>query len=425
VIVQRPVIQVQGLGKRYRIGDREPYKTLRDAIARAATAPTRRRRETVAGVADENGNRSGSNHFWALRDVSLTIQEGEAVGLIGPNGAGKTTLLKLLSRITEPTEGSASIRGRVASLLEVGTGFHQELTGRENVYLNGAILGMRKAEIDRKFDEIVDFSEVREFIDTPVKRYSDGMRVRLGFAIAAHLEPEILLVDEVLAVGDVAFQRKCLGKMGDVTGEGRTILFVSHDMAAIQNLCSTAYALDHGRVFASGDVNDVISKYLESVSRPQATSIADRVDRRGTRKLQITGFSVSGSTNSPDTARCGALTKFIIAFEGTPPLRNVEINMLFYNQFGTCALTTGNDFVGRVFEEIPKRGTFVCRFDKFPLMPGIYHVRLACVVNGLVADDIKNAVTLQVVEGDYYGSGKLPPKGFGAVAVPHDWEVIE
>lgn len=421
--MDKVVIRIETLGKRYRIGEDVPYKTLRDAIARAGKAPIRALR---AGNKTESDAASGirpDGHVWALRNVSLNVKQGEAVGIIGPNGAGKTTLLKILSRITEPTEGWASIHGRVGSLLEVGTGFHQELTGRENIYLNGAILGMRKAEIDRQFDEIVDFSEVREFIDTPVKRFSDGMRVRLGFAIAAHLETEILLVDEVLAVGDASFQRKCLGKMGDVTGEGRTILFVSHDMAAIQALCTTAYALNHGEVFASGETNDVISRYLEGTSRPQMASIAERTDRRGNGKMRVVGFSITGAMDSQDVVRCGAPTTFRIDFQGTPPLRNVDIHLLFYNQFGTCVLLAGSSYTGRVFEELPERGTFTCRFEKFPLMRGIYNIRFACIVNGIIVDDIRNAATLQVVEGDYYGSGKLPPKGFGIFAVPHEWDL--
>lgn len=417
----RTAIEVQGLGKRYRIGQREPYKTLRDAITRAAVASVRKRDASVS--ATPNRDTTSGHHVWALRDVSLKVTEGEAVGLIGPNGAGKTTLLKILSRITEPTEGSASIRGRIGSLLEVGTGFHQELTGRENIYLNGAILGMRKVEIDRKFEEIVEFSEVREFIDTPVKRFSDGMRVRLAFAIAAHLEPEILLIDEVLAVGDAAFQRKCLGKMGEVTGEGRTILFVSHDMAAIQALCGSAHALDHGRILASGDTSDVISRYLESTSRPQTVSIANRTDRKGNGRMRVLGFSISGAMNSHDTVQCGAPTTFEIAYQGTSPLRNVDIHMLFYNQFGTCVLLAGSSYTGKVFESLPERGTFLCRFDRFPLIRGIYHLRFASIVNGIIVDDIRNAATLQVVEGDYYGSGKLPPKGYGIFAVPHEWDL--
>src|SRR3954454_20894455 len=243
-------IRVEGLGKRYRIAHREHYYTIRDQIVKAATAPFRmlaslgRRRDAAA---------EKDRFFWALKDVSFELHQGEVLGIIGRNGAGKSTLLKLLSRITEPTEGYADIYGRVGSLLEVGTGFHQELSGRENIYMSGALLGMSKAEIRSKFDEIVAFSEIEEFIDTPVKRYSSGMYTRLAFAVAAHLEPEILIVDEVLAVGDASFQKKCLGKMGEVAQHGRTVLFVSHNMAAVQSLCKKAVYLKAGKVIALGD----------------------------------------------------------------------------------------------------------------------------------------------------------------------------
>ena len=254
-------IRCEGLGKRYRIGPRERYYALRDTLAGAMYAPFR-------GLSRLVNPRSAGNHpqsnntIWALKDVSFEIKQGEVVGIIGRNGAGKSTLLKILSRITEPTEGTAEIHGRVGSLLEVGTGFHPELTGRENIYLNGAILGMRKAEIGRKFDEIVAFAEVEKFMDTPVKHYSSGMYMRLAFAVAAHLEPEILLVDEVLAVGDVAFQKKCLGKMENVAKEGRTVLFVSHNMAAVSQLCPTAILLENAKLKASGKVDVVVSQYL-------------------------------------------------------------------------------------------------------------------------------------------------------------------
>jgi lipopolysaccharide transport system ATP-binding protein len=259
-------IEVRGLGKRFYIGARQSarYRTFRDALTRAAAAPFRRARSLIGGHA--TGAAELHEEMWALRELSFEVQQGEVVGVIGRNGAGKTTLLKIISRITEPTEGSAVIYGRVGSLLEVGTGFHPELTGRENVFLNGAILGMRKAEIEAKFDEIVEFSEVDRFINTPVKHYSSGMYVRLAFAVAAHLEPEILLVDEVLSVGDARFQRKCLGKMGEVARGGRTILFVSHNMAAVGRLCSRAIWLDEGRVRLTGAPRDVIAAYLASDS---------------------------------------------------------------------------------------------------------------------------------------------------------------
>ncbi len=268
------VIRVENLSKRYRIGPREPYKTLRDTLAQMFTAPFRKgkREETYP-------------HIWALKNVSFEVKRGEVVGIIGKNGAGKTTLLKILSRITEPTEGYAEIKGRVGSLLEVGIGFHPELTGRENIYFSGAILGMKKQEIDRKFDEIVDFAELEKFIDTPVKYYSSGMHVRLAFAVAAHLEPEILLVDEVLAVGDAAFQKKCLGKMGDVAKEGRTVLFVSHNMGAISNLCKRTLWIDSGKIRADGNSMEVIPAYLcsnisvsgNSWSRPPSLDIPNEI----------------------------------------------------------------------------------------------------------------------------------------------------
>jgi ABC-type polysaccharide/polyol phosphate transport system ATPase subunit len=256
------VIHVEGLGKRYRVGERERYFALRDVITRALRAPFRR-----------NGARASVDYLWALRDVSLDVTQGEVVGLIGRNGAGKTTLLKLLARITRPTAGFAEIHGRVGSLLEVGTGFHPELTGRENVYLSGAILGMKRAEIVKKFDEIVAFAEVERFIDTPLKHFSTGMQMRLAFAVAAHLEPEILLVDEVLAVGDLEFQRKCLGKMQEVSKTGRTIVFVSHQMNQIRRLCERAVWVDGGRLRCDGGAQEIVNEYEAACLTVEAASL--------------------------------------------------------------------------------------------------------------------------------------------------------
>jgi lipopolysaccharide transport system ATP-binding protein len=264
--MSQPVIRVEGLGKRYRLGQQGPsYQTLRDAISRLASGFRGRRSANASG------------EFWALRDVSFEIQPGDTVALVGRNGAGKSTLLKILSRITAPTTGRAELHGRVGSLLEVGTGFHPELSGRENIYLNGAILGMRRREIDRSFDEIVAFAGVEKFVDTPVKRYSSGMHTRLAFAVAAHLQTEILLVDEVLAVGDAEFQKKCLGKMQNVAHEGRTVIFVSHNMSAVAQLCRSAVALKHGQVWTTGGVHEVIKKYLAEVSASTPTAIQDQL----------------------------------------------------------------------------------------------------------------------------------------------------
>jgi lipopolysaccharide transport system ATP-binding protein len=278
-----PVIRIESIGKTYRVNHAEvrlPYRTLRDTLARAATAPIRRwRAGGHAGVVEQ---------FWALKDVSFNVQAGEVVGIIGRNGAGKSTLLKILSQITKPTCGLIVLRGRVGCLLEVGTGFHQELTGRENIYMNGSILGMNRTEIRNKFDEIVDFSGVEKFLDTPVKRYSSGMQVRLAFAVAAHLEPEIVIVDEVLAVGDVEFQRKCLGKMGDVARSGRTVALVSHNMAAIKSLCTRAILLRQGRVVSIGPTNDVVDEYLSEESKIAETGlIPDDAPRIGTGTAKV------------------------------------------------------------------------------------------------------------------------------------------
>ncbi len=276
-------IRVEDLSKRYRLGQTVGYKTLRESLTNALMTPFRRRRSVTRGPSAtsregqapsrELSKKNQPDYIWALRDVSFEVKRGEAVGIIGKNGSGKSTLLKILSRITSPTEGYAEIHGLVGSLLEVGTGFHPELTGRENIFLNGAILGMKKNEVQRRFDEIVAFSEIGKFLDTPVKRYSSGMYVRLAFAIAAHLEPEILLVDEVLAVGDAQFQKKCLGKMEGVTKEGRTVLFISHNMAAVQELCPRAILLREGRIVEEGTARTVISSYLSRESGLSAGSM--------------------------------------------------------------------------------------------------------------------------------------------------------
>ena len=279
-------ISVEGLGKMYHIGgESRRSTTLRDAIAGAVQRPLERIRHP--GAVSRH-----SEELWALRDLSLEVHEGEVLGVIGSNGAGKSTLLKLLSRITEPTEGRIASAGRVGSLLEVGTGFHPELTGRENIYLNGAILGMTRAEINRQFDEIVEFSEVERFLDTPVKRYSSGMYVRLAFAVAAHLEPEILIVDEVLAVGDAAFQRKCLGKMEDVAGAGRTVLFVSHNMQTIRSLCTRVIGFQGGQIINSGEPSTVVDSYLKLLGGSDGEAYWSGDDRPGDADVRLAALRI-------------------------------------------------------------------------------------------------------------------------------------
>jgi len=321
------VIHVEGLGKRYRVGERERYLALRDVLARAFTAPFRRGRE-----------RRTRDYLWALRDVSFDVRQGEVIGLIGRNGAGKTTLLKILSRITRPTEGFAEIHGRVGSLLEVGTGFHPELTGRENVFLSGAILGMKKSEIVTKFDEIVAFAEVERFLDTPLKHYSSGMQTRLAFAVAAHLEPEILLVDEVLAVGDIEFQRRCLGKMKEVAHAGRTILFVSHNLAAVNALCPRSVLLEKGSVAMDGPTPEITAAYHVSASAlgDAGTDLAGR-KRTGTGKARFTSlsFGAIGADGEPlPLVQTGCDLSIEATIEAHAELAGSNVALILYDRDG-------------------------------------------------------------------------------------------
>jgi lipopolysaccharide transport system ATP-binding protein len=317
------VITVEGLGKKYllRHADTHSYDTFRDALTRAAGAPWR----WFGG----NGNRTSNaaDDFWALRDVSFDVSRGDVVGIIGRNGAGKSTLLKILSRIVEPTAGRVTLEGRVASLLEIGTGFHPELTGRENIYLNGAILGMTRAEIRRNFDSIVSFAEVERFLDTPVKRYSSGMYLRLAFAVAAHLEPDILVIDEVLAVGDAEFQKKSLGKMHEVSRGGRTVLFVSHNMPAVQALCGTTIWLDRGEVKANGPTTEVIAKYLQSASAVDRD--LDRPVPLGA-SLEIRGFRLT-----PNPVTSGEQVQFSLVIGATAAVKLTEVAVLVYSALET------------------------------------------------------------------------------------------
>ena len=296
----------------------------------------------------DHGNHNGG-FIWALHDVSFQVLQGEAIGIIGRNGAGKSTLLKILSRVTAPTNGVVKVKGRIASLLEVGTGFHLELTGRENIYLNGAILGMTRSEIDSKVDEIIDFSGIEQFIDTPVKRYSSGMYVRLAFAVAAHLEPEILVVDEVLAVGDAAFQKKCLGKMGDVAGEGRTVLFVSHNMAAVSSLCTKGIVLDGGQmVTPMGTIDNAIESYLSRLSETTTVDLAERKDRKGDGQIRMTGFDVLDEQGkAQDIVLSGQTVEFRIHYECVNNLRprNISVAIGVTGIGGSFLTVLGNELL--------------------------------------------------------------------------------
>ena len=409
-------IRVENLSKKYSLGAAKVrHNTLRDHL--------------VGGIKSlfkkEQRPSQDASIFWALKAVSLEIKKGEVVGIIGRNGAGKSTLLKILARITEPTTGVAEIHGRVGSLLEVGTGFHGELTGRENTYLNGAILGMTKKEIDRKFDEIVAFAEVERFVDTPVKHYSSGMYLRLAFAVAAHLEPEILLVDEVLAVGDLAFQRKCMGKMGDVAEQGRTILFVSHNIAAIESLCSTAYLLDNGQLVESGTTKTVVDAYLSSISTLGKTPLEHRTDRRGNGRLRCTEIEFRSDEGVPtEVVQAGKTLLISVAYASTShTVKNVEMSIDIFAQSGQCMLVLNNAIVGADLESVPGVGRFFCRVERFPLSPGQYPITLFCKVNGIIADWVKQAALLTVEPGDFYGTGRLPEPGDGGFLVPQEWHI--
>jgi lipopolysaccharide transport system ATP-binding protein len=408
-----PAIRVHGLSKRYALGARERmHRTFREALVSAATAPVRRLRR---GATEE------ATHIWALKDVSFDVQPGEVVGIIGRNGAGKSTLLKILSRITEPTAGRVELRGRISSLLEVGTGFHSELSGRENVYLNGAILGMTGSEIDRKFDQIVAFSELEKFIDTPVKHYSSGMYMRLAFAVAAHLEPEILLVDEVLAVGDVEFQNKCLGKMSEVGRSGKTILFVSHNLAAIEALCTSAIVFSHGTVRQQGDTQQTVQHYLDSVGHSPETGLQDRIDREGNGWIRFSSVTLTDQTGRPQASfQCGQHAVFDLSFRAGRSLRNVGLALGIDNHLSQRILLLDTELIGTTIETIePGEGRMCVSIPRLPLMPGRYTFNLFCTVNGVVADWIKLAATFEVEAGDYYGSGRLPEGGRAVLLAEH------
>ena len=416
------IIRVENLGKKYIIGHQkqERYTALRDVIANGAKS-VGRRLLTPLGKGESDPT---VEEFWALKDVSFEIQQGDRVGIIGRNGAGKSTLLKILSRITEPTKGSIRIKGRVASLLEVGTGFHPELTGRENIYLNGAILGMSKAEIKRKFDEIVAFAEVEKFLDTPVKRYSSGMYVRLAFAVAAHLEPEILVVDEVLAVGDSAFQKKCLGKMDDVAKEGRTVLFVSHNMAAIKNLCQQVILLNKGEVITIGKTDIIIQKYLEISTELSNIPLAHRKDRQGNGDIRFISFQLQDNKGKPlNSFFSGQGVKIVFYYTNytRQDLKNVHLAIGIDNNLGQRIAHLSTKVVQENFLIIPigNQSLELC-IPKLPLMPGRYEFTIFCSINGLVADWIQNAGFFDVEPGDYYGTGKLPPNTKGDFLIDYN-----
>jgi lipopolysaccharide transport system ATP-binding protein len=416
-----PAIRVDGLSKRYRLipaGERLGERTFREDVVRLALKPFRwlvrgARRATPA------------EEFWALRGVSFDVAQGEVIGVIGRNGAGKSTLLKVLSRITRPTEGSVRLRGRIGSLLEVGTGFHPELSGRENVFLNGAVLGMPRAEIRRKFDEIVAFAEVEKFIDMPVKRYSSGMYMRLAFAVAAHLEPEILLVDEVLAVGDAAFQKKCLGKMEAIAGQGRTVLFVSHNMAAVARLCGRGLLLEKGQLAFEGTVERAVELYQKGAVQHTADGVSHFANRSGSGAIQFAKVRILNDKGQPELSCGGAVTVEMHLRVSRPcQARHVALGIGVNGQQGERLITLLNRFDphARAHDVALTDGTVVkCELPRLLLRPGPYYLTLYADVNGEIADQVKDAVEIEVHEADYFGSGVLPTGSQGPFLLDQSW----
>lgn len=411
-----PIIKIEGLSKKYLLNKNAAPK--RDTLYGNVLQGVKNIKNIAA--------KKETEQFWALKDVSFEIEQGDRVGIIGRNGAGKSTLLKILSRITPPTKGRIEITGRLASLLEVGTGFHGDLTGRENIYLNGSILGMSKHEISAKFDEIVAFAEVEQFLDTPVKRYSSGMYVRLAFAVAAHLEPEILIVDEVLAVGDAAFQKKCIGKMKDVSSSGRTILFVSHHMASIQSLCNKAIVLKNGTVdFPLSTTELSLKHYLKEVVAQTKMQIADRKDREGEGQFRFKNIILKDKDGAVlNAAQTGS--DLIIEFEfdlKNDNLSNIGISLTIYNDEGKDLFTLANHIANEPFSMIKKNNVIQCKVKKLPLTSGTYLCNIIAYKDSVIQDYVQEAFSLEVEEGDYYGTGKVVPTKQYSFLVENEWQI--
>lgn len=413
-----PAITVENLSKAYRLGEKQDAPdTAVGALANVLRAPFRNfrrlRRQTGLTKADH-----GDDVLWALRDVSFEVSEGEVVGVIGRNGAGKSTLLKILSRIAEPTTGRAVIRGRVSSLLEVGTGFHPELSGRENIYMNGTILGMTKREIDRKFDEIVDFSGVERFLDTPTKRYSSGMQVRLAFAVAAHLEPEILIIDEVLAVGDAAFQAKCLGKMQDVAASGRTVLLVSHNMTTMQNMCQSAIYLTRGQVCKNGNTSDVISEYLADVRRDGQSEVGEGLADGGRIIKRVT---VADSHDNSTAIACGDPLVIRILLDAPGQRPGLEVGVIITDSMRRRIVAFHTQMQASIELSGDGLAELVCEAPEVPLVPGQYYVDVVAADRQGVLEQRESCLSLAVAGGDYFGTGRLPSSTQGCFALRCDW----
>jgi lipopolysaccharide transport system ATP-binding protein len=423
-----PAIRIENLGKCYRrptsADGAAPYATLREQLSNWS-------RRLLSPFRHGAVKRPRAEDFWALKDVSFAVQAGDTVGIIGRNGAGKSTLLKILAQITKPTSGCARLRGRVGSLLEVGTGFHPELTGRENIYLNGSILGMSRREISRRFDEIVAFAEVSPFLETPVKHYSSGMYTRLAFAVAAHLEPEILIIDEVLAVGDIEFQKKCMKKMGDVAGDGRTVLFVSHNMGAVQSVCRQAVLLASGQIQKMGPSRDVVAEYLKCSNEVSAIAVDRRTDRTGEGRFRFEEVVI---LDAEGRARPYAVTgedlylqlRLRVPDNGPLPAP-LEIGIGIHEPQGLRITEVGSHFVGQSPTTGAAAREVVCYMPRLPLLPAQYRLDLWCGVMGETEDYLRDAATLRVEPGNYFANcqdARLPATDKnGYCVIPQRWDV--
>ncbi len=416
-----PIISVEDLSKAYRLGIKDKTRdTLVGSLFAMAKSPFVNWKRLASLDTHSPANRQGEI-VWALKDVSFEVQAGEVIGIIGRNGAGKSTLLKILSRITEPTSGEVKLRGRVSSLLEVGTGFHPELSGRDNIYMNGTILGMTKREIDGKFDEIVEFSGVEKFLDTPVKRHSSGMQVRLAFAVAAHLEPEILIVDEVLAVGDADFQKKCLGKMQGVARSGRTVLFVSHNMAAVQNLCGKAILLEQGSVIAFDSCSEVTNQYLGSTISAASRDMAScRLTGMQPVIESVELLSADGTPGA--TIACGPAATIVIKYKASQPLPAARFGIRIENLLGENLIFLQSLMEHGVHIDMPAEGTVRCNIPELPLLPGTYFVWVGCASNETAIDAVDRVLEINIVGGDFYGSGRLPSTDNAKIVLRSRWD---
>jgi len=408
-------VSVENLCKRYELGALHQENQLRDQIVRLLQAPF--------------GKRRPKEVIWALSDVSFTVEQGEVVGIIGRNGAGKSTLLKILSKITYPTSGSVKARGRVAALLEVGAGFHEELTGRENIYLNGSIMGMRKREVDAKLEAIVEFSGLQRFIDTPIKRYSSGMRSRLGFAVAAHLDPDVLIVDEVLAVGDADFQKKCMSAMHELRGGGRTVLFVSHNMAAVENLCSRGIWLAQGKVQLDAPAAKVIEAYMSSFASAERASVAlaNVTDRSGSGEIRYTRVEFRSTDGELQTVtRSGRSVVIRLHYRANEPIVRPNFALRLYTELGTLVTVTSTWLHGLDVPLVPiEEGYVDLEIDSLNLMPGRYYLslRLASQVEQRMYDALEHAVYLDIEEAPIYGQSRRLDSRFGLVFFPQRWRL--